>query len=137
MWNHAKSLGVTRIAFVGGIDHERADFAAAVESLKAMGANPAVLTLPIGSGADFRGVVDLVAMQAFTRDGPGDIPDDLADAAAAARESLVESVAECDDGLLEKYLEEVNSPRTRSCAAWSRARARARSCRCCAGPRAL
>jgi len=64
-----------------------------------------VLTLPLGTESQARGVVDLLGMRAVTADGPTAIPADLADAVQAAREALVEAVAECDDVLLEKYLE--------------------------------
>ena len=106
MWRAARELGVTVIAFLGGVDRDRADFDAAVESLAKMELKPAVLSLPIGAGADFAGVVDLVAMRAWTADGEGEIPGALADEAQQARQRLVEAVAECDDELLEKYLEE-------------------------------
>ncbi len=99
-------IGVARIAFINGMDRERADFDAAVESLKKIDASPAVVTLPIGEHENFSGVIDLLHMKAVTADGEGEIPDDMADAVQAAHESLVEDVAECDDVLLEKYLEE-------------------------------
>jgi elongation factor G len=94
----AKESGAACIAFVNGMNRERADFDAAVESLSKLGLNPVPLTLPIGAGEDFQGVVDLLEMK--------DVPADLKDAAENARQQLVESAAECDDALLEKYLEE-------------------------------
>jgi elongation factor G len=106
MFKTCRDNGVAVIAFINGLDREHSDFDAAVESLGAIGASPAVVTLPIGAEADFRGVVDLMRMKAVTGDGESDVPSELADAASAARETLVESVAECDDALLEKYLEE-------------------------------
>ena len=106
MYRIAQEIGMPAIAFVNGMDQERADLDAAVESLRTMDASPVLLTLPIGSGPDLRGVVDLVDMKAHTADGVGEIPADLADEAANAREQLVENVAEGDDALLEKYLEE-------------------------------
>ena len=92
------------VAFVNGLDRERADFDAAVASLS--DANPAVLSLPIGAEGGFEGVVDLLEMKAYRSGAEAEIPSELADAAASAREQLVEAVAECDDALLEKYLEE-------------------------------
>ncbi len=106
MWRAARNLDLTVMAFVNGMDRERADFQDAVESLRKMEANPVVLSFPIGAGPGLSGVVDLMTMKAVTADGVGDVPGDLADEANAARQRLVESVAECDDTLLEKYLEE-------------------------------
>ena len=102
MWRTARGLGLSVIAFVNGIDRDRADFDVAVESLAKMEASPIVLTMPIPGGA---GVIDLLAMKAIGDKGAGEIPAALADEAEAARLQLVESVAECDDALLEKYLE--------------------------------
>lgn len=100
MWRAARHWGVPTLAFVNGLDRERADFAAAVESIgKLEGCKPVVVSLPIGEGTDFKGVIDLVR--------PGaDVPAELADEVEAGREQLAEAVAECDDDLLEKYLEE-------------------------------
>ena len=105
MWRQARELGATTLAFANGMDRERADLEAARRSLEEMGARPVLLTLPIGSGEGLRGVVDLLGMRAFGTGGPEEVPAELAAAATAAREALVESVAECDDALLEKYLD--------------------------------
>jgi elongation factor G len=105
MWRHARGLGLAGLAFVNCLDRDRADFDAAVASLAKMGAKPVVLAAPLGSGEGFRGVVDLLAMRAETEAGTEDVPGDAAGAAADARAQLVEAVAECDDELLEKYLE--------------------------------
>ncbi len=111
-WKRARDLGVSRVAAVNMMDRERADFSEAVAALKArFGDEVVAVALPIGSEAGFKGVVDLVTMKAYTYAGTtgkgaeGPIPDDLADAAAEAREALVDRVAEADDALLEKYLE--------------------------------
>jgi len=93
------------------MDRERADFMDAVAALKARFGEVLAVALPIGFEAGFKGIVDLVAMKAYTYSGntgkatEGPIPDDMADAVAAAREALVDRVAEADDALLEKYLE--------------------------------
>ncbi len=101
----ADATGVPLVAFVSGIDRDRADFAGAVESLRMLGANPVPLALPFGSVAGLRGVIDLLSMRA-TRDGrTGAIPAAMASAASAARARLIEAVAESDDALTEKYLE--------------------------------
>jgi elongation factor G len=106
MFRLARESQIPALAFVNGMDHERADLDSAVDSLREMDASPVLLTLPIGSADDFKGVVDLLDMKAHTAAGVEAIPADLADAAASAREQLVENVAEGDDLLLEKYLEE-------------------------------
>ncbi|NNL66123.1 MAG: elongation factor G, partial [Myxococcales bacterium] len=98
MARSARSGGLACLAFVNGMDHERADFDAAVESLRGLGLNPVPVTLPIGAGDGFKGVVNLLDLK--------DPPAELADAAASAHQQLVEAAAECDDELLEKYLEE-------------------------------
>lgn len=105
--------GVPRIAFVTGMDRERADFALARNALaESLELKAVPVQLPIGAGESFQGVVDLFHQKAWI--GQGDkgqvkeapIPDDLTAEAEAAREQLVEAVAEADDELLEKYLEE-------------------------------
>jgi elongation factor G len=106
MWNFAREGGLPTIAFVSGMDRDFADFDAAVESLRTMGANPVPIDLPMGAESELSGVIDLFSMKAVTQSGDGEIPAELVDAAASAREQMTESVAECDDELLEKYLEE-------------------------------
>ena len=112
VWKRASEMGVSRVVAVNMMDRERADFGEALAALKARFGNEVVAAgLPIGSESGFKGVVDLVAMKAYTYSGnsgratEGPIPDDMADAVAAAREALVDRVAEADDALLEKYLE--------------------------------
>jgi elongation factor G len=105
MFRTARELGIPVAAFVNGLDRDRADFTSAVESLAKIGAKTVTIALPIGSGADLSGVVDLLAMKAFGEKGAMDVPGALADAVRDARAALVEAVAECDDALLEKYLE--------------------------------
>ncbi len=106
IWASCQALELPVVAFVNGLDRERADFPAAVESLAKMDANPVLLTLPIGQQADLSGVIDLVRMKALTASGETEIPAELVDPANEARQRLVDSVAECDDALLEKYLED-------------------------------
>ena len=106
MFRFCRERGVAQIAFVGGLDRDLADFDRAIESLKEMDANPVAVTLPIGIGPSLDGVIDLLEMKRYRDGKASDVPAELADAAASAREQLVESVAECDDALLEKYLEE-------------------------------
>jgi elongation factor G len=105
MFRAARELGLAVLAFVNGMDRERADFDAAVLSLVDIGARPVPLVLPIGAGAELSGVVDLLTMKSYGPNGVGEIPAALQDEAAAARAQLVEAVAECDDELIEHYLE--------------------------------
>ncbi|MCA9512984.1 MAG: elongation factor G [Myxococcales bacterium] len=98
--------GRAAIAFVNAMDHERADFDAAIASLAA-GTDRRVVALgaPIGAGAALEGVVELVAQRSFSGGAPEDVPADAAEEAETRRLELVEAVAETDDALLEHYLE--------------------------------
>ena len=105
MFRFCREHAIPLVSAINGVDRERADWHAAVASLEKMEANPVVVTFPIGGAQSVSGVVDVLQMKAYGASGESDIPSDLADEAAQAREKLVESVAECDDALLEKYLE--------------------------------
>ena len=118
VWGFAQEYGLPRIVVVNKMVKERADFAAAVKSVQdVLSAKAIPVQLPIGKEREFRGVVDLVAMKAYTYefDGKGmgkveDIPADMAAEAESARETLMEAVAECDDELLNEYLENLTLP---------------------------
>ena len=118
VWAFAEEYGIPRILFINKMARERADFDRALESVKEHLGKPAVaVQLPIGAEKDFRGIVDLVEMKAYEyeRDGSGKgkevpIPAEMADQVAAARESLVEAVAETSEELLNLYLEEMELP---------------------------
>ena len=112
MWSLARAADVPVIAFVSKMDRERADPAKAVEEIADILKVPAVpVQLPIGKEAEFRGVIDLFRMKAMVYKGDTgeftlqEIPADLAADASSAREKLVESCAESDDALIEKFLE--------------------------------
>ena len=112
MWSLARAADVPVIAFVSKMDRERADPAKAVEEITGILKVPAVpVQLPIGKEAEFRGVIDLFRMKAMMYKGDTgeftlqEIPADLAAEASSAREKLVESCAESDDALIEKFLE--------------------------------
>jgi elongation factor G len=113
VWRQADRYGVPRICFINKLDRTGADFYFDVQSIiDRLGAKPLVLQLPIGSEADFTGVVDLVEMKAHVWKGDDgkhwdttDIPAELADRAAEYREKLLEAVAETSEDLLEAYLE--------------------------------
>ncbi len=112
VWTWAGDENVPLLAFVNRMDRERAALATAVSDLtESLGAKAAVLHHPIGREGSFRGIVDLLAMKAWAIEGEGkpqavEVPDDLRGEVEAARSALVEAVAESDDGLLERYLEE-------------------------------
>ncbi len=97
--------------FVTKLDKEAAHFTEVLEEVQAEVAGDAVaLSLPIGIGADFKGVVSLLNERAYLVDGDhtkeADVPADMAEAVASARELLIDGVAAADDDLAEKYLEE-------------------------------
>ncbi|NGP09483.1 elongation factor G [Rhodococcus sp. 14C212] len=113
VWRQAAKYDVPRICFVNKMDKMGADFYFTVQTIiDRLGAKPLVLQLPIGAEDAFDGVVDLVEMKAYTWRGTVDIgaeptieeiPADLADKAAEYREKLLETVAESDEELMEKY----------------------------------
>ena len=113
VWRQADKYDVPRICFVNKMDKLGADFYFTVQTIiDRLGAKPLVMQLPIGAEDDFDGVVDLLQMKAITWRGKvevgaeptiEEIPADLADRAAEYREKLLETVAESDEGLMEKY----------------------------------
>jgi elongation factor G len=107
-WRHADAEKLPRLIFINRMDRENANFQGALESLQARwGKKIAPLELPIGAQDSFAGVVNLIDKKAYMGDKgtPGEVPADMASAVDAAREQLVEAVAEADDDLLAKYLE--------------------------------
>jgi elongation factor G len=114
VWRQADKYNVPRICFVNKMDKLGADFYFTVQTIiDRLGAKPLPVQLPIGSEGDFVGVVDLVYMRALTWRGDTgkgeaytieEIPADLAEKAAEYHHTLVETVAETDEALLEKYL---------------------------------
>ena len=116
VWRQADRYAVPRICFINKMDRVGADFYAAVDSLRErLDATPLVLQIPIGCEAGFTGVVDLVEMRAHTWQGDdgrtwntGPIPDEYLAAASEYRGRLLEQVAEIDEKLLEKYLEDLD-----------------------------
>ncbi len=123
VWGFAEGYGQPRVLLVNKNDRERASFERAIESIeKTFGRAATAVHLPIGQERDFRGVVDLVKMMAYTyepgaggvpgngkgKEGP--IPADLAEAAQAAHEKLVEMVAEGNDALMEEFFEKGTLP---------------------------
>jgi elongation factor G len=114
VWRQADKYDVPRICFVNKMDKLGADFYFTVQTIKdRLGAKPLVIQLPIGAENDFEGIVDLVEMNAKVWRGETklgesyetiEIPADLAERAAEYRSELMDTVAETDEALLEKYL---------------------------------
>ena len=115
VWRQADKYGVPRIAYINKMDRVGADFYRGIEMIRErLGANPVAVQLPIGMEDGFRGVVDLVRNKAIiyiddlgTVSEEQDIPPEMIEEAAAMRERLVEAVAEADEKLMMKYLENV------------------------------
>ncbi len=114
VWRQADKYNVPRIAFINKMDRPGADFDHAVDTIRTrLSANPVCVQMPIGAEDQFKGVIDLIEMQAYLwRDeakgaeySTEEIPADLKDAAEAAREKMIESIADVDDEIAEKYLE--------------------------------
>ena len=107
-WHHADQARLPRVVFVNRMDRENANFAGAVQQLQSFwGKKVAPLELPIGAQDTFAGVINVIENKAYMgeKGTPAEVPADMADAVAAAREQLMEAVAEADDELLTKYLE--------------------------------
>jgi elongation factor G len=113
LWRRAAAAGLPRLVYVNMLDRERADFFAALDSLKAsFGPHLVATEIPIGSEHEVRGVIDLIDMKAFLHQGPerhatveAEIPEELRERANEYREKLMDEVAENSDELLEHYLE--------------------------------
>ncbi|MCP4076755.1 MAG: elongation factor G [Gammaproteobacteria bacterium] len=115
VWRQANKYHVPRMAFINKMDRAGADFLRVVDQIKTrLGSNPVPMQVNIGAEEDFRGVIDLVKMKAiiWDEDNMGatyieeDIPAELVDVCNKWREHMVESAAEANDELMEKYLEE-------------------------------
>jgi elongation factor G len=115
VWRQADKYSVPRLAFVNKMDRTGADFFRVVDQIRdRLGSNVIPIQVPIGAEDGFQGVVDLIKMKAIYWDEETrgakfeerDIPDDLLDQCAAMREQMLEAVAEVNEELMEKYLEE-------------------------------
>ncbi|HEY5996666.1 MAG TPA: elongation factor G, partial [Candidatus Deferrimicrobiaceae bacterium] len=113
VWRQADKYRVPRIAMVNKMDRPGADFDRVVRMMKErLACNPVPIQLPLGREDGYRGIVDLVRMQAVVWDEDivgakyhvEPVPADMADTVAAAREALMEALADVNDSLLEKYL---------------------------------
>ena len=118
VWRQADKYKVPRICFVNKMDRAGADFLNVVKEIKEkLNAKPVPLQIPIGAEEGFKGVVDLITKEAMVWNEADqgmtyeviDIPDDLKDTVDEWRQNLVESVAEYDDNLLEKFFDDPDS----------------------------
>src|SRR2546423_12237047 len=114
VWRQADKYGVPRICFINKLDRAGASFQRSFDSIVTrLGANPVAIQIPIGHEDQFKGVVDLISMKGLIWNDEskgseyetGEIPEDLKEEAAAAREKLIEAVATVDDDLMTKYVE--------------------------------
>jgi elongation factor G len=114
VWRQSEKYSVPKIAFINKMDRTGADFFSVVESIQSMlGANAVPMVVPIGAEDGFKGIIDLVEMQAvfYSEDDHGTtfreepIPEALRETAAIWRQNLVEKCAEEDDALLERFIE--------------------------------
>ena len=115
VWRQANRYEVPRIAFINKMDRAGADFLKVIDQMqKRLGANAVPIQLAIGAEDEFKGVIDLVKMKAIYWNGDDmgttfteeDIPDDLEGLADDWREKMIESAAEANEELMDKYLEE-------------------------------
>ena len=126
VWRQADKYNVPRIGYVNKMDRSGADFFETVQQMKdILGANPCPVQIPIGAEENFKGVVDLIKMKAIlwhdeTMGAEYDIeeiPADLVDEANEWREKMIETAANFDDDLMEKYLEGQEIPEAQIIAA--------------------
>lgn len=120
VWRQAEKYYVPRIAFINKLDRSGADFFRTIEAMKdRLGVHPLVLQLPLGIEEHFRGVIDLIRMQAIVYEEERlgatfhlvDIPDEYREQALEYRIRLLEALSEIDEEVMERYLaEEVLSP---------------------------
>ncbi len=113
VWRQADRYGVPRICFVNKMDRVGADFRRTIDMIAdRLAANPVPIQMPIGTEDKFRGVIDLIRMEAIyylddlgTKSEASPIPDEMLEEVKRSREEMLEKLAEVDDALIEKYLE--------------------------------
>jgi elongation factor G len=112
LWRNLEGRNKPRGIFITKMDDERADFNRVLGDIKEkFKVNPVVLTLPIGNGPGYQGVIDVLNEKAYFAQGDavekeGTIPAEYQDAVAAAREGLIEAAAEGNDALMERYIDQ-------------------------------
>ena len=118
VWRQADKYGVPKIAYVNKMDRVGADFLACVEEIHTkLGAHAVPVCLPIGAEDKFKGIVDLISRKAIYYDSSEElvnyevkeVPSEMADEVARWRDKLVETAAEVDETLMEKYFEDPDS----------------------------
>ncbi len=125
VWRQADKYSVPRIAFMNKMDRPGANFDYSVQTIRdRLGANPVPVQMPIGAEDQFQGIIDLVEMNAiiYNAEDKGAVPDvteipsELRDEAEAARERMIEALADADDQIAEKYLggEEISADEIRA-----------------------
>ncbi|WP_314702547.1 elongation factor G [Stomatobaculum longum] len=113
VWRQADTYKVPRIAFINKMDIMGSNFFMTVDQIEhRLGKNPVCIQLPIGKESDFKGIIDLMEMQAYIyNDNKGedisivDIPEELKDEADEWHQKMVEQICDLDEELMEKYLE--------------------------------
>ncbi len=115
VWRQADKYNVPRLAYVNKMDRSGADYYEVVRQMKAvLGATPCVVAIPIGAEENFKGIIDLIRMKAILWHDETmgadydveDIPAELQDEAQEWRDKMLETAAECDEALMEKYFED-------------------------------
>jgi len=113
LWRRLDERNIPRVVFINKLDIERADFNNAITDLREKFSNTFVpVTIPIGESNNYRGIVNLIENKAYffpeegNKEKTAEVPDDLTEIVEESRTSLIESAAEGDDKLLEKYFEE-------------------------------
>ena len=115
VWRQSDKYGIPKIAFINKLDRIGARFNPVVKEISdRLGAVPLVTQIPIGLGADFRGIIDLIRLKALTFDGKslgaefseGPIPDDLLETAEQGRQKLLETISDFDEVILERFIED-------------------------------
>lgn len=110
-WQAIKKAGIPACCFINKLDRDRADFKSAYDGLAILGIKPVLLYAPIGAQSDFKGIVDVLADKALIFDAGGGVteapvPADMQAEITSLRENAIENIAESDETLMEKYLEE-------------------------------
>ena len=106
-WNYSQEAGLSRIVFINKMDRENANFSKTVEQIQSrFGSKCIPLQMPIGAHTGFKGVIDLISMKVHTGSPAQEVnvPAELVEQAKALQSKMIESVAETDDALMEKYL---------------------------------
>ncbi len=110
-WDFAEQYNIPCAIYINKLDRERSDFFRTLkDAADCFQPKPIIVQLPIGTEDDFRGIVDLIHMKAYTYDADGktaegDIPAEMKEEVEIEREAFIENVAEADDELIERYLE--------------------------------